>query len=169
MSYRGFLALAIALLAGCASTTSPPPISAPSAQDAEHAHTDGHGAGRQSAIVFVGGSEEIGDRDGFTLGLEYEVRLSPGLGVGVFAEGVSGLNRSMALGGQLYWHAVAGLVLTAGPGVDRSHDEWGAMWRLGVLYEFPLGDGVFLAPALAYDFTEHDDIVVYGLSVGYSW
>lgn len=169
MPVQPLLALASALLLGCASSALPPAGSAAPAQHGEEHHGEGHGAGAQSVSVFVGGSEEIRDRDGFTLGLEYEYRLAPRLGVGAFLERVSGINRSLAAGGQLYWHAVAGLVLAAGPGVDRSHDEWNAIWRLEALYEIPLEDGVFLAPAIAYDFTEHEDILVYGLAVGYSW
>ena len=56
-----------------------------------------------------------------------------------------------------------------GPGVERSHDEWGAIVRLGAFYEIPLGDGLMISPAVFYDFTEHDDLVIYGVNVGYLW
>jgi hypothetical protein len=167
---RSLLVLAATLLLACATTAAPPlPRGTPPQHTEAEAHGQAHGAGAQSVSVFVGGSEEVRDRDGFTLGLEYEYRLAPRVGVGAFVERVSGINRSLVFGGQLYWHAVADLVLTAGPGLDRSHDEWNAVWRLGALYEFPLEEGIFLAPAIAYDFTEHEDIIVYGLSVGFSF
>ena len=73
------------------------------------------------------------------------------------------------MGAQGYWHAIHELVLVVGPGAERHHDEWKALLRLGAFYEFPLGGGWVLSPAIFYDFTEGDDLWLYGVNVGYIW
>jgi len=161
------IGLCASLLAlGCAapggsSPQEPAPRAAP--------HAEEHGAGTQSLNAFAGGSQEVGDRDGGTFGVDYEYRLAPRWGVGGFAETIAGLERSFAVGAQAYWHAVDELVLVAGPGLERSHEDWSGILRVGGFYEFSLGDGWVLSPAIFYDFTEHDDILIYGLNLGYIW
>jgi len=130
---------------------------------------EGHGKGSQAFNVFAGGSGEIGDKDGWTFGVDYEYRLSEPLGIGAFAELVTGLDRSFATGVQLYWHAIGDLVLVAGPGLERHHDEWLPLARLGGFYEFPLGGGWVLSPALFYDIVEGDDFWIFGLNLGFLW
>jgi len=130
---------------------------------------EGHGKGSQAFNFFAGGSRETGDRDGWTFGVDYEYRLSDPLGIGGFAEFVSGLDRSFATGLQLYWHAVGDLVLVAGPGLERHHDEWRPLARLGGFYEFSLGGGWVLSPAFFYDIAEGENFWIYGLNLGFLW
>ncbi|MFT5049412.1 MAG: hypothetical protein ACI8QZ_000805 [Chlamydiales bacterium] len=135
----------------------------------EDAHVENHGAGAQALNLFVGGSSDIGDADGFTIGLDYEYRLSHRWGIGGFAESVSGLNRSLSLGLQAYWHAVGELILVAGPGVERRGDEWEPIARVGGFYEFPIGDGWILSPGVFYDITPNEDLLIYGLNLGFGF
>jgi hypothetical protein len=134
--------LASLLLVGCATssvhTATPAPRSL--AVSVEEEHSEGHGAGTQAVNVFAGGSDEVGDDDGATFGLDYEYRLAPEWGVGGF-----------------------------GPGVERRHDEWSAIARVGTFYEFPLRGGWVLSPAVFYDFTEHENLLIYGFNLGYVW
>ncbi len=163
--------LASLLLVGCAASpmrmlpSVPVSVVAPSEED----HSEEHGAGTQAVNFFFGGSNEVGDQDGITYGLDYEYRLAPEWGVGGFAEAITGLDRSFATGIQAYWHPIGELVLVAGPGVERLHDEWGAIARVGVFYEFSLGGHWVLSPALFYDFTEHENLLIYGVNLGYVW
>lgn len=140
-------------------------------QDApeEESHSGEHGVGTQAVNVFVGGSSDLGDLDGFTLGVDYAYRVAPAWGVGGFLEAVTGLDRSYAAGVLAYWHAIGELNLVVGPGVERHDGEWGGLVRVGVVYEFPLDDGWVLSPALFYDILEDDNLLVYGVNVGYAW
>jgi hypothetical protein len=129
------------------------------------------GAGTQALNFFTGGSGEVGDLDGVTFGLDYEYRVTPRIGAGGFAEVVTGLERSFATGLQFSWHAVAELVLVAGPGFERRHgDQWRPIGRFGAFYEIPLSeDGWVLSPAVFYDVTESEDLWLYGANIGYVW
>ena len=159
------------LLAGCVAsgTLPPPPAAVYHAPPVEESYPEEHGGGTQVVNLFVGSSSEVGDLDGFTFGLDYEYRLTHEWGVGGFAEAVTGLDRSSSVGVQAYWHAVRELVLVAGPGVERYGSEWGAIARVGAFYEFSLRDGWVLSPAIFYDFSEHENLLIYGLNLGYVW
>ena len=138
-------------------------------EEPEEEHGEEHGAGTQALNLFLGGSSEFGDRDGETLGVDYEYRLAPKWGVGGFAEGVSGLDRSFSVGAQLYWHPVGELVLVGGPGLERREGQWEPIARFGTFYEFPIGDGWVISPALFYDITTEEGLFIYGFNFGKVW
>lgn len=135
----------------------------------EEEHGEEHGAGTQALNLFLGGSSEFGDSDGETFGLDYEYRLSPKWGVGGFAEVVSGLDRSFSFGAQLYWHPVGELVLVAGPGFEQRENRWEPIARFGSFYEFPIGDGWVISPAVFYDVTTEEGLFIYGFNFGKVW
>jgi hypothetical protein len=168
---RGLLILA--LTSSCAVVPDPAPhaVAQPSpAREDHHAEgAEGHGKGTQALNGFFGGSAEIGDLDGLTFGLDYEYRLSHKWGVGGFVEAVSGLGRSFAFGAQAYWHVVGELVLVAGPGLERHGDSWEPIARVGAFHEFPLGGGWVLSPGVFYDLTPGEDLLIYGINLGYIW
>lgn len=125
-----------------------------------------HGPGTQTANLFVGGSSEPGDLEGLTAGVDWEYRIAPRIGVGVFIESVTGQDRSLALGAQATIHATEHVLFFGGLGLERNHHEWGAIGRIGAGYEFPIENDLILTPTIAYDFSEHDDLIVYGVSIG---
>ena len=127
------------------------------------------GRGSQAVTGFLGGSGEVGDLEGWTFGVDYAYHLSSTWAVGGFAEAVSGLDRSFAAGLQAVWLPIWDVVLVAGPGLERHHDEWRPIVRVGGAYEFPLGDGWVLAPGVYYDFTDGNDLLIYGLNLAYIW
>jgi hypothetical protein len=135
----------------------------------EHEAHEGHKKGTQVATLFLGGSGEVGNSDGFALGAEYAYHVNDRWAYGAFADGVSGLDRSFAAGLQAYWHATHALVLVAGPGLELHHDEWRPIARLGATYEFPMGKGWALAPAVFYDITEGENLWIYGLNISSAW
>ena len=124
---------------------------------------------RQAVNIFLGGAIEEGDASGYGIGLDYEHPLTGRLGIGFFLEHVDGIERSLAAGGQLYWRTFKELVLVFGLGGERNDDEWTPIARFGVAYEFPFGDGYFVAPGVFYDIGENVDVIVYGLDIGYAW
>ena len=162
------------LAASCVvSDNEPPPAvqapTDPAEEDHSEEHSEEHGAGTQTINLFFGGSGEVGDLDGFTFGVDYGYRIGPRWGVAAFAETVTGLDRSFAAGVGAFWHPIGEWGLFAGPGLERNHDEWGALGRVGTYYEFFLDDGWVLTPAVYYDFSEHTDLLIYGAYIGYAW
>ena len=169
------------LLAGCAASgkqpppepMAPPVRSAPIAED--RSESDGasdsseHSERPHAVNFFVGGSSEIGDLDGITFGVDYGYRLTSRWSVGAFAEAISGLDRSFATGLQGYYRVTEEFILMAGPGMEQSGEGWGPFARFGTAYEFRLADQWTLAPAIFYDFTERENVLVYGLNLGFLW
>jgi len=162
---------AVLVLASCAapSRVAPEPLRVDDVRTAAHASDHGveHGRGTQAVNLFTGAVVDHVRGEGATIGIDYEYRLSHKWGVGGFAEGVTGVDRSFAAGGQLYWHAVRDLILVAGLGGERHHGHWERILRIGGFYEFPLESGWVISPAVFYDFSEATDVVLIGLNVGY--
>lgn len=126
------------------------------------------GRGEQVASLFIGGVVDADERDGYTLGAEYEYRLSESLGVGGFAESVAEIERTFAAGALLYGHPLGDWVLLTGPGYQRSEGEWSSILRVGVGYEFEVSEDLRLTPELCYDFSEGEDVLVFGFNLGLS-
>ncbi len=183
---RNWPSLALSLaLAACTAPGSPIGRSAPPAhsspggavQALEAAEEQGgepeRGAGTQAVNLFLGGSREDGERNGFTFGLDYEYRVLDDVGIGGFSEATTGLHRAFATGGQVYWHAWRELVLTGGVGAELKdhHTGEGATWdpilRIGASYEIPLSDdGWVISPAVSYDFTQEENLLLFGANLG---
>lgn len=132
--------------------------------------------------LFTGGTTESSDGStstAFSLGLDYERRLSRLVGLAGGGELVFGGEQREALVG-LYFllHATEGLVLAAGPGLefakeghaegeDESGTETHAGLRIGVVYEFEVGHRYSIAPSIYTDFIEgKEPTFVWGLAFG---
>jgi len=133
------------------------------AHEAEHEHAE---RGTHVMDLFLGGTDEIRDRDGYTFGLDYGYHLGEDWGVGAFAEFVSGSRRSFAGGVMAFYHPLEPWFIGTGPGLERSEDEWDPIWRAATSWEIHIHEGLFIAPTLAYDWNTHDNVIVYGLSIG---
>jgi hypothetical protein len=137
--------------------------------------------------LFTGGTTESSDGEtstSFSLGLDYERRLSRLVGLAGGGELVFGGDEREALVG-LYFllHVTEGLVLAAGPGLEfakeghaggdveaqqeESGTETRAGLRVGILYEFELGHRYSIAPSAYIDFLEDKQpTFVWGLAFG---
>lgn len=132
--------------------------------------------------LFTGATTESSDGStstAFSLGLDYERRLSRLVGLAGGGELVFGGEEREALVG-LYFilHAMEGLVLAAGPGLEfakeghaeaeeESGTETHAGLRIGVLYEFEVGHSYSIAPSIYTDFIEgKEPTFVWGLAFG---
>lgn len=102
----------------------------------------------------------------FTLGLDYEYRVSERIGLGVVAERAFGPVDSTTLLATADIHLWQGLAIQTGPGVEFVDDDTAFVVRLGALYEFELGDGFTLSPQAHYDFSTAENAVVVGVAVG---
>ena len=70
------------------------------------------------------------------------------------------------------WHPVEGLYLTAAPGFEWADDEHGDsksefLVRVGIGYNFKIGEHFTLAPVYNIDFVDGEEIQIYGLSLGF--
>jgi hypothetical protein len=139
-----------------------PLASAQEAQDEQDHHSPHH------VSVLIGGTHFQGGDSEFTLGFDYEYRVSSLLGIGAVAEHAFGSLDTwtyLAVADIHFEH----LIVQVGPGVEQSpkHDLF--TFRLGALYEFEF-DGFTVSPQVHYDY--HDgssNAVIYGLAFGLSF
>jgi hypothetical protein len=151
------------------------------ADEAEHSHeekTHPHHH-RHHAALFLGGTHadveietEGGIReeseDAFTVGVDYEYRVSPPFGVGGLVEYAAGDLETTILAGALFIHPVGGLKFVLAPGVEHEGDENEFLFRAGVYYDFFFGN-FSIAPTISVDFVDGEEDLVYGISLGYGW
>ena len=117
--------------------------------------------------VIVGGTYvDAADVTEFTLGIDYEYRLTPLLGLGFVAEHAFGEIDATTLLAVADIHLVKGLAVQIGPGIEITPDEEFAIGRLGLLYEFEIGHDYTLSPQLHFDLSSGEDAVVFGLAFG---
>ena len=163
----------------------------PSPYLAQEHHSEGESAEeafhKNHLSLFTGGTTESSDGEtstSFSLGLDYERRLSRLVGLGLGGEFVfGGDKRDALLGLLLNLHPAGGLVLAAGPGLEfakerhaegeveaqqeESGTETHAGLRIGILYEFEVGHRYSIAPSFYTDFIEgKEPTFVWGLAFG---
>ena len=124
------------------------------------------------ASLFLGQTEVLEDGhsnlSGFTVGVDYEYRVNPFLGIGFVAEHATGDVDANTLIAAFDLHFGEGWVVQTGPGYERIDGESNYLGRLGVLYEFEVR-GFTLSPQLHYDMTNKEDSVVFGIAFGSSF
>lgn len=167
----------------------------PEAGRAPHGAEEHHAGYHPNHIaLFVGASTRTGEapeggsRTGFTIGLDYERRLTSVIGLGLLVDYVPGeIGRAVLLAVPLYLRPVGGLGLTLAPGVEfeeeeaeeletrsseteDAHTSTNFAFRLGAFYSFPLTSMFSLVPQFNADFISGGDTtLVYGLSFGFGF
>ncbi|MDH3744352.1 MAG: hypothetical protein OES47_04535 [Acidobacteriota bacterium] len=142
---------------------------------AEHEEHEFH---RHHVSVFLGvtdgevtidsgpGPVTVKDEQAFTVGLDYEYRLTRRWGIGALVDYAGKDFRTSVLGVPVFIHASERLKLVLAPGIEeREHEGSEFMVRAGLEYEFEVG-GISVAPAVNLDFVDDEETLVYGLSVG---
>lgn len=176
------LALSIAIVA----VTASPAVSVAQEHGAEGAEAE-EAFHKNHLSLFTGGTTESSDGEtstSFSLGLDYERRVSRLIGLGIGGEFVfGGEEREALLGLLLNLHPAGGLVLVAGPGVEfaeelhvegeveaqqeESGTETHAGLRVGIVYEFEVGHRYSIAPSFYTDFIDgKEPTFVWGLAFG---
>lgn len=120
-----------------------------------------------SALVGTTYTKDHGNA--FTLGIDYEYRVSDFLGVGIVAEyAYEDLDAyTYLLVADL--HITHNFIAQIGPGVEFHGSHKMEVVRLGFLYEFE-ASGFTLSPQLHYDYhRNHKSAVVAGLAIGVSF
>lgn len=132
--------------------------------NAHHWETSPH---HLSALVGTTYTKECGNA--FTLGIDYEYRVSDFLVVGFVAEyAFEDLDAyTYLLVADL--HITNNFIAQIGPGVEFHGSHKMEVARLGFLYEFEVS-GVTISPQLHYDYhRNHKSAVVAGLAIGMSF
>lgn len=138
----------------------------------EHGEEHGEHFHKNHLAVFIGATEaeehhgEKGDPD-FTLGVDYERRLSPLFGVGGMFDWVAEGNREFLVGPIGFLHPFGGLKLFAAPCYQhvRESGEDNFVFRTGVAWDFEIGK-YSIAPNVIYDFADEQDFLVLGVTIG---
>jgi hypothetical protein len=126
--------------------------------------------GRHELGLFLGVTDKKGDT-GFSVGLDYEYRLSEMFGIGGFLEYTGSDFRDGIVGVPFYVHPWKELKLVAAPGVEIEAEDGSESFlvRVGAEYGFGIGRGFEIAPALYLDFTSEDVAIVAGAAIARSF
>ena len=118
--------------------------------------------------VFIGGSDTEVDGSGFTIGLDYEYRLSKLFGVGAMVEYADIDHSAWIIGVPFVLHPWKGLRLQAMPGVEFIDDHSNFLFRAGIGYDIPVGDWS-LTPSFNVDFVSGHENLIFGVAIGRSF
>jgi hypothetical protein len=120
--------------------------------------------------LFLGVTRADGE-NGFSVGLDYERRVSRGFGIGGLIEYTGSDFRDLIAAVSLNWHPWKELKVLAAPGVEVEREDGsdGFLFRIGTEYGIALGRGYEVAPALNFDFTSDETAIVYGVSFAKSF
>jgi hypothetical protein len=143
------------------------PVFAGESESGSH-HGYGH-YGPHHLSLIVGNTHVRGGSDNFTLGLDYEYRLTRLLGVGAVAERAYGSLDATTVLAVADVHFTNALIMQVGPGFEHKGDEDVFVGRIGMLYEFEM-DQFTLSPQLHWDYHDGEkNTAVAGVAVGFSF
>jgi len=155
--------------------------------DDEASH-HGHGYHPNEVALFAGVTDEEDHGSEFTLGVDYERRLSQHWGIGGLIDWAGGDLRNTVFAVPVFWHPGGNWKLIGAPGIEYHNgrgdvvtphkseghdevdeDETNFLIRFGVAYDIHLGGSWGLAPALNIDLVDSERVWVYGLDLTYGW
>ncbi len=118
------------------------------------------------STVIAGSYIDEADETVFTLGIDYEYRVSEFLGLGAVVEYAFGELDATTVLAVADLHLWRGLALQVGPGIEFVDDETFAIGRIGALYEHELPNEFTISPQLHYDISGGEDTIVFGIAIG---
>ena len=151
-----------------------------SAQSASADEEEEEGAEKKNVLSLILGGTSDRDENVFTVGLDFEHRIHPLLGVGAVIEYATDDLDAVTLIGALDLHIWKGFAIQTGPGVEfagEEEEEDGAttstnrryfIYRVGAVYEFEFGR-LLLTPQVHYDYSSGNDAVVYAMGLGFKF
>lgn len=156
MNFRKVVILASLVLAGAISNNAP-------AADSSHPH---------HVSVFTGATT-ASSHTHFTIGLDYEFRVLPMLGVGLIYDHAFAFYDTNIVALGFFAHPfddstpLGALKFVLAPGVEFEHGHSAFVFRLGTAYDIPVGGNFTVSPTFNFDWIENGHTaVVYGLSFG---
>ncbi len=122
---------------------------------------------RHRLELFLGNSHEE-HMDGFSAGLAYEYRLNQMFGIGGLVEYVGGDFEEWIGAVPIFVHPYKGLRFLLAPGLVFEEHGTEFLFRTGLAYEFEI-DRLSITPEFNLDFVDGEEILVYGMSIGYGF
>lgn len=162
-------------------------------------HGDEHGGRHwhtNDVGIFLGATDERGHDTEFTWGLEYRRLIAKRWGLGVLFDYAGGELRNAILAPTLTWLPVGRLQILVAPGIEFhrgrgstedcgcdphaksedpeqiglfDEDESYFVFRLGVGWNFAIGQNYAITPQINLDLVEGERVWVYGLAFAYAW
>jgi len=120
---------------------------------------------RHHVALFLGNTQD-GSENGFSVGIDYEYRLTELFGIGGLVEYADGDFDSWVAAIPLFIHPYKGFVLLVAPGLEYEDSEDEFLVRTGIAYEIEFGEKWTISPELNVDFVDGEEKFVYGVSVG---
>lgn len=119
--------------------------------------------------LVLGGTDTEKHPSAFTIGVDYEYRLSDFTGVGAVAEYARGHLECWTYLLVADLHLTPAWIIQVGPGFEKKGTKEHTVLRLGTLYEFSVG-AVTISPQLHYDYLpDYHDAVVAAVGFGVSF
>ncbi|MFK7958447.1 MAG: hypothetical protein AB8B96_20315 [Lysobacterales bacterium] len=126
-----------------------------------------HGPHHLSVLIADTHVSEEGDN--FTVGVDYEYRVSPLLGIGAVVEYAFGELEATTVLAVADVHLNNGIIVQVGPGFENRHSDNVFVARIGMLYEFEMGN-LTLSPQLHWDYHNGEaNAVVAGVALGFAF
>jgi hypothetical protein len=133
---------------------------------------------RHHAALIVGNTQNDGNENGLSIGIDYEYRINQWVGLGGLVEYAGGDFEHLLLAVPIFIHPHSNWLLKLAGGAeihnahgDHEEDKREREWiiRTGIAYQFPLADNWTIAPEFNVDFSEHETLFVYGISIGFGF
>ena len=122
-------------------------------------------------VAIFGGATTIDGTSYGTVGIDYEHRFGRAWGLGVLADWVlgTGEGREVIVAPAIFFHPFDRIRIDFAPGVELIPEEDATefMLRLGIDYDFEVGEHWVIAPNVNVDFVNDDFIPVCGIELGY--
>jgi len=139
-----------------------PALGIPAFAETEHGEHEYH---PNLIAVFAGVTSEDRRENGFTLGIEYERRLTESFGIGALAERTFGDIDAWVYAVPFAYHAGPWKFMAA-PGLEDADGESSEfLVRVGVEYGFEVGNWE-IGPQVDVDFVDSEEVFVVGITFG---
>lgn len=163
--YRSFAPLSLTLVLGALLPAGVSAEEHPAEEHDSHTSHENHDSHEPHSTVgiFIGDTNED-RRNGFTVGLEYEYRVSQLLGLGITAEHVAGEFDTNVFVAPIALHSGPWKVY-AGPGIEDGEEGSEFLMRVGLEYGFHFGE-YEISPQVDVDFVDGEQLFVLGVVVG---
>ena len=166
--YRSFAPLSLTLVLGALLSAGVGAEEQPAGEheaDKSHESHNSHESSEPHSTVgiFIGDTNED-RRNGFTVGLEYEYRVSQLLGLGITAEHVAGEFDTNVFVAPIALHSGPWKVY-AGPGIEDGEEGSEFLMRVGLEYGFHFGE-YEISPQVDVDFVDGEQLFVLGVVFG---
>jgi hypothetical protein len=143
--------------------------SSAASQEGSQTETGVEEAHENHVSLLIGATTNLShDETSFTLGVDYERRLNPRWGTGLFGEVTFADETEVIIGVPAIHHLKGGIDLIAGIGAEFVDGESEFLLRLGGAYKVER-KGLSIGPFLYWDTVSGDSALVYGLGIGKSF